>query len=312
MSDKALSQSRISTYAKCQRLYEFTYDWEVNVVDEQRRYIDRGNVLHSVIQNVCNCVGRGLNLEDSEIRQLAIDLINTYWDERMDRSEYYSDAEFEEDRLATVARIEAFFNNGPGFEYVRNSVATELYVTLERNGETYHGSIDNVVLDDGTLTIVDYKSSSIKPPFTKYNKKNRWIRDHLDDGYRPKRIKSAIQAALYLEAIKSDDEDNPDNPYNPEMDLEFVFYELQKSSGKTVTPRPDEITVEVEGNERKITDNYDDQKADVWELIEKSAAGIQAKDYEPDPFNEIYEDTCPDCEYRSACPEYLEKEMSHL
>ena len=114
MSDKALSQSRISTYAKCQRLYEFTYDWEVNVVDEQRRYIDRGNVLHSVIQNVCNCVGRGLNLEDSEIRQLAIDLINTYWDERMDRSEYYSDAEFEEDRLATVARIEAFLITARG------------------------------------------------------------------------------------------------------------------------------------------------------------------------------------------------------
>ncbi len=301
MSDRPLSQSRLATYAKCPRLYEFQYDWDVAVPDEQRRYFERGNVLHEAIEHICERVDAEPGLEDSEIRQLAIDQTNRNWDERMDRSEYYSDAEFEEDRLATVARIEAFFDDGPGFGHVRNSIATELYVSLERNDETYHGYIDNVVRDDGTLTLVDYKTSSVKPPFTR-----QYVKEHLEDGYRPRRVKPAMQAALYLEAIKTAD------IYDPALDLEFVFYELRKSRGKTVTRRPGEVTVTVEGRARNVTSGYHEQAADVWELIEKCATGIRAEEYEPESFEEIYDNTCSSCDFRNACPQYLEEEVSRL
>lgn len=301
MSENALSQSRIATYEKCQRLYEFKYDWDVNVSGRMERYFERGNVLHNSIEDVCEQVDADPALTDEEIRDLALDRVDYHWTDRMDRSEYYSDAEFEEDHLATRARIEAFFDDGPGYDHARNSIETEKYVSFERNGQEYHGYIDNIVRTDDGLNLVDYKTGSVKPPFSR-----EYVRGHLDGDYRPDRVKPAVQAALYLEAIKTSD------LYTPGMDLEFVFYELRKSRGQEITREPGEITVTIEGNARPVADGYRDQQDDVWELIEQCADAITAETYSPEPFDEIYENTCESCEYRSICPEYIDEGWSRV
>lgn len=299
MNDNTLSQSRIATFAKCQRLYEFKYDWDVTVVDREERYFERGNVLHNAIEDVCEQVDAEPELTDEEIRELALDRVNHHWKDRMDRSEYYSDAEFEEDHIATLARIEAFFDDGPGYDHVRNSVETEKYVSFERNGQKYHGYIDNIIRTNNGLTLVDYKTGSVSPPFSR-----EYVRGHLGEDYRPDRVKPAVQAALYLEAIKMTD------LYTPEMDLEFVFYELKKSRGKVVTREPEEVTVSIEGNARAVAEGYFDQQEDVWELIEQCADRIAVESYSPEPFEEIYDNTCESCEYRPICPEYINEEVS--
>lgn len=301
MSDIVLSQSQIATYARCQRKYEFDYDWDVTVPESTERYLQRGNVLHNTIEDVCNHVTSTPEIADEHIRTLALERVNAYWEEHMDRSEYFSDAEFQEDYLRTRARIEAFFDDGPGYDHVRNSIATELSVQYEHNGFQFRGYIDNVVRTDDGLLLVDYKTSRIDPPFTR-----DYVQAHLDDGYRPDRVKPAVQAALYTEAIKRTD------LYAPEMDVEFVFYELKKRGGRETIRTPDEVTVNIEGNSRSVTDGYHEQYDAVWELIMRCADGITNQEYTPEPFDAIYEQTCQRCEYRQTCPEFLGEEVSRV
>ena len=301
MSSEPLSQSRIATYAKCQRLYEFRYDWDVTVPDQTERYFERGNVLHNTIEDTCKQVAAEPTLTDEDIRELALNNIDHYWDNHMDRSEYYSDAEFKEDYMATRARIEAFFDTGPGYYHVRDSIETEKHVTFERNGQQYHGYIDNIVRTDDGLLLVDYKTSGIKPPFTR-----EYVRGHWEDDYRPDRIKPAVQAALYIEGVKTTD------LYTPEMNLEFEFYELKKYRGREINRTPEDVTVIIEGKKRPVTDGYRDQRDDVWELIEQCADQITTAAYSPEPFEAIFEDTCESCEYRNICPEYIDEEVSRI
>lgn len=298
MTEGPLSQSRLSTYTKCQRKHEFDYDWEVEAPDERQRYLTRGIVLHSAIEYVCELARAVPGLSDEAIRACAIGRLIRDWHAEMDRSEYYSEAEFVEGKLAARARIEAFFDGGPGYEHVRNSLAAEKHVSFEHDGTEYQGYVDNVVASDDGLVLVDYKSGSIKPPFSR-----EWVGGHPED-YRPKRVKPAMQAALYLEGIKETD------LYEEGMDLEFVFYELKKDRSKEVERRPGSVSVTLEGYARPVADGYESQKADVWELIEAATEGIRAGEYGAEPFADIYDETCPSCEYRSICPEYLEEEVT--
>lgn len=301
MSDDPLSQSRIATYAKCQRLYEFRYDWDVTVSDQTERYFERGNVLHNTIEDLCKRVTAEPTLTDEDIRELALNRVDNHWNDRMDRSEYYSDAEFKEDYLATRARIEAFFDEGPGYHHVRDSVETEKYVSFDRNGRQYHGYIDNIVETANGLLLVDYKTSSVKPPFSR-----EYVRAHIGEDYRPDRVKPAVQAALYLEGIKTTD------LYSPEMNLEFEFYELKKYRGRETNRTPEDVTITIEGNRRSVTDGYRNQHEDVWNLIEQYTDQIANGIYKPDPFETIFEKTCESCEYRSICPEYINEEVSRI
>lgn len=296
MSDYPFSQSRLGTYTKCQRMYEFEYDWDVTVPNKQERYFDRGTVLHATIEDVCDKVAAESELSDDAIRDYAMDRLAYHWKQEMDPDEYYSDAEFKEDRVASEARIRAFFDSGPGITHARTSIATEKRVSLERNGIEYTGYIDNILRTETGLTLVDYKTSSISPPFSR-----EYVKQHLEEGYRPDRVKPAMQTAIYVEAIKTTD------LYDPEMELEFVFYELRKSRSKEVTRLPGQLEITVEGNARHVADGYRQQKEDVWKLIDQSTAAVRDANFTPEPFREIYDDTCSGCDFRTICPEYLEE-----
>lgn len=296
---RRLSPSRLATYATCPRQYEYEYVWRVETPEESRRYLDRGLAYHAVVERTCDDVRDATGrYGDAEIRQLARSHLATEWRDRIDRSEYHSDAQYEYDRALVASAIDSFFEDD-GLVHARNSLRTEQTVTLDRDGRHYLGRVDHIVRTDDGLHVYDYKGSLSgivsgywAPKIPGHRSGEEFIADYLKD---------LFQAAIYVEGAKALD------VYEPGMAVEFSFYGLLDS--KTRTGSPDGLQVAVSGKSRDVTWIYEKYRDDIWALVEACYDGITAEQYEPVRFDEIREHACDDCEYRAMCADYLNAEV---
>jgi len=149
-SPRPLSPSRLGTYTRCSRQYEYKHNLSVENPNQTRRYLDRGLALHGTIEYVCETV---TGESDEEIRTLALDAFADEWDSRMSRTEYATAAHYEYDKQLARAAIVAYFSTGPGLDHVRGSVLTEVELECERDGVSLHGYADNVVRTDDGLRL---------------------------------------------------------------------------------------------------------------------------------------------------------------
>ena len=299
MSENSLSPSRLATYAACPRQYEYSYPQDINTPDQTELYLNQGKIYHETIEDVCDATERGDDAETIHTRAMRI--FDEKWDEHCSPDDYESAAHQEYQRIENKAAIDAFFDadGGDGIKHARRSVATECWVECELDGRGLHGKADNVIRTDEGLHIFDYKRSTrgvLSSGTAEY------LADHLNgDAYEPKRIRNAFQTAAYIEGVKNEPF------YEGGMDVRFSFYGLLNSTSFESTPSG--YNVSVRGYPRETTEIYEEHYDTIWALIRAAHDGITNEAYDPEPFDIINEEACPDCEYREMCPDRLSTEV---
>jgi putative RecB family exonuclease len=261
--------------------------------------MNQGLTYHQTIEEVCEATEE--SDDASTISRRASEIFDEKWDEHLEPDEYESRAhqryQYEENRAA----IESFFDpkGGDGIEHARRSIATEIWIETERDGVGIHGKADNVLRDGDELHLIDYKRNV-------GGVLGSWSGDrlveHLErEAYEAGRVKNAFQTAAYTEGVKETD------LYKEGMKVRFSFYGLLHSTD--VESTPEGYSISVKSNRRETTEVYDEYKDTVWSLIRRAYEGITSGDHEPEPFDLINEEACPDCEYRNMCTDYLGQEV---
>ncbi|QDX41199.1 PD-(D/E)XK nuclease family protein [Salarchaeum sp. JOR-1] len=299
MSNVSLSPSRLATYATCPRQYDYSYVQDVNAPDRTELYLNQGTIYHETIEEVCDAT----DADDSPetIHERAMDIFDAKWAEHSTPADYESEAHQEYQRVENRAGIKAFFDpdGGDGIDHARQSVATECWVECERDWRALHGKADNVLRTEDGLHVIDYKRNTrgvLSSGTAEY------LGDHLDgEGHEPKRVRNAFQTAVYIEGVKNEPF------YEDGMGVRFSFYGLLNSTSFESTPTGYEVSAR--GYPRETTDIYDEHYDTIWALIRAAHDGITSESYEPEPFDLINEEACPDCEYREMCADRLSGEV---
>ncbi len=292
------SQSRLGTYLKCPRMYAYQYDWDVDTPDRTERYLIQGRAYHAAIERVCSTVD---GHAPQDIEELAADTVRDAWQEHVDPDEFESRSQQEYYRRQTEVAIGAYFDavDGPGIDHARNSIAVERSLETTHRGIPVRGYADNIVRTDSGLHIFDYKRN-LGGVLSSYTAER--IPGHLNgEEYEPGRVKNAIQAAIYIEALRDSD------LYEQGWDIGFSFYGILDDI--EFTPGVDGYSIDVSGRERDITDIYETHSETIWALIERGVTGIAEEAFTPEPWEEILDNTCEDCDYRAMCPDFLSTEV---
>ena len=300
MSDVTyLSPSRLATYLDCQRKFDYKYVQEISTPDKSRLYLNQGQVYHQTIEDVCEASDPD---DDAVvIHRRAMETFTEKWAEHADPDEYESLAHQEYQREENRAAVAAFFDpdDGDGIEHARRSVATEKWVECVRDGYGLHGKADNVLRTEDGLHLIDYKRT-VDGIITSYTAK--YLEEHLrGETYETARVKNALQTATYIEGIKQSD------LYEDGMEIRFTFYGLLHY--REFDSSPDGYEISVRSHTRETTDVYEDYHETIWELIRTAHDGITDGHHNPDPFDLINEEACPECDYREMCPEYISVEV---
>ncbi len=299
MSQKSLSPSRLANYATCPRLYDYRYVQDVNAPDRTELYLNQGTIYHETIEDTCDETDR----DDAPevIHDRAMRIFDAKWDEHSSADDYESRAHREYQRAENLAAIESFFDpdGGVGIEHARRSITTECWVECEVNGRVLHGKADNVIRTDEGLHIVDYKR---KTHGMLSDGTAEYLGDHLDgEAHEPKRVRNAFQTATYIEGVKNEPF------YEDGMEVRFSFYGLlNKTSFESTASGYD---VSARGWPRETTEIYEDHYETIWRLIRAAHDGITNGAHEPEPFNLLNEEACPDCDYREMCADRLSTEV---
>jgi putative RecB family exonuclease len=299
MSPVSLSPSRLANYATCPRLYDHRYVQDVTAPDRTELYLNQGTIYHETIEDVCEATER----DDSPevIHNRAMRIFDAKWDEHSTSDDYESAAHQEYQRAENRAAIESFFapDGGVGIDHARRSIATECWVEREVDGRGLHGKADNVIRTDDGLHIFDYKR---KTRGMLSDGTAEHLGDHLHgEAHEPKRVRNAFQTAAYIEGVKNE-------PFYEEgMEIRFSFYGLLNSTSFESTPTGYDVSARGWG--RETTEIYDDHYDTIWALIRDAHDGITSEGYEPEPFELINEEACPDCDYREMCADRLSTEV---
>lgn len=290
------SPTELASYAACPRQYDYEYVQGLESPDETRLYLNQGLAYHATVEEVCDAT----DPDDSAdvVHERALSAFDEQWAAHLEPDEYESEAHRAYQRAENRAAIASFFDpdDGDGVDHARRSVATETWVEFVRDGIGLHGKVDNVLRTEDGLHLIDYKRSVS-------GVLGSWAGDRLvehRDGerYEPRRVKNAFQTAVYLEGIR-------ETPYyEPGMDLRFSFYGLLHDRERT--PTPDGYEVSVDGRARETTAVYEEYRDTIWGLIEAAHDGISNADYEPERFERLQREACPECTYRQTCVDYLE------
>lgn len=295
-----LSPSRLATYATCQRKFDFDYVQEVDAPDRTEYYMNQGRAYHETIEDVCEATSPDENADS--IYRRALDAFEGRWRENLDSAEYASEAHEQYQRAENLAAIEAFFDpeDGDGIEHARRSVGTEEWVRSTHGDIGLWGKVDNILETEDGLHCIDYKRGlgGVLTPRTAEH-----LLDHRDGTEHAgrKRLKNAFQTATYIEGVKTS------GFYEEGMSVRFSFYGLLYDTEHL--PAPTGYAVSARGRPRETTHVYEEFYDVIWDLIENAHAGIVDGDHEPDPFDVVTEEVCPDCEFREACPERLSREV---
>lgn len=295
MSDQqTFSQSKLSTYLKCQRKYQYGYERDLEP-DQDTTFFEVGNALHETIRETCNEVRNDDSYTDAEIQAKAEDAFETQWRNEVHRDSFRTTSHYEDKRQYARKAIIHFFDQGPGVNHARRSLVTERRVTFERNGITYTGRIDNVLEAPDGLELVDYKKSSVSSPV----KQKNYIQLQHDGEYRPNRIKPAIQALLYMDGIKQTEH------YDEDDTIEFTFQSLANAD---IDRKGRNNEYEFDIDPERVGDDIRDNRTTIWTIIEQTVEHIKNKSFEPIPFEEIEDEWCDRCPFQSMCSSYLMKE----
>lgn len=296
-----LSPTELAEYEACPRKHDYGYTQDVDTPDTTRLYLNQGLTYHQTVEEVCERTDED---DDAQtISERASEIFDEKWNEHLEPEEYESRShqryQYDENRVA----MEAFFDpdGGDGIEHARSSVATEVWVESEHDGIGLHGKVDNVLLDSAEeeLHIIDYKRNvggvlSLRTGDS--------LVEHLErESYEAGRVKNAFQTATYIEGVKNLD------LYDRGMSVRFSFYGMVHSTD--VKSTPDGYNITVEGKPRETTEAYDEYYDTVWSLIERAHEGITEGTHEPEPFDLIREEACPDCDYKDMCADYLAGEV---
>ena len=299
MSSESLSPSRLATYATCPRLYDYRYAQDVNTPDRTELYLNQGTIYHETIEDVCDATERDDAAET--IHDRAMDVFAAKWTEHSNSNDYESDAHQEYQRRENRAAVEAFFDpgGGDGIDHARHSVATECWVECERDGRGLHGNADNVIRTDDGLHIFDYKRNTrgvLSAGTAAY------LGEHRDgEAHEPKRVRNAFQTATYVEGVKNEPF------YEDGMTVRFSFYGLLNSTSFESTPTGYEVSAR--GYPRETTEIYAEHHDTIWALIRDAHDGITSEAFDPEPFDLINEEACPDCDHREMCADRLSTEV---
>jgi putative RecB family exonuclease len=299
MSNVPLSPSRLATYATCPRQYDYSYVQDVTTPARTELYLTQGIIYHETIEAVCDAT----DADDAPeaIHDRAMDVFDTKWAEHSTPEDYESEAHREYQRAENRAGIEAFFDpdGGDGIGHARRSVATECWVACERDGYALHGKADNVLRTDDGLHVIDYKRNTrgvLSSGTAAY------LGEHLDgEAHEPKRVRNAFQTAAYIEGVKNEPF------YEAGMAVRFSFYGLLNSTSFESTPSGYEVSAR--GYPRETTGIYEEHYDTIWALVRNAYDGITGEVYEPEPFELVNEEACPDCDYREMCADRLSAEV---
>lgn len=347
--ERPLSPSRLGLYLECPRKYQYDYEWGVSTPDESTRNLDSGSAMHRTMEWLCARVRaadptdpdapwrtEGFTEEwslpwepvpksavpNERVREFAAEEFDAAWSKETAATEYFSESHYRYDRRTAGAAIDAYLSDR-GIEDVRQTMGVEVTLGVVRNGMELQGRIDNVVRTDEGIELIDYKRrlSNI------ISWQNDYLGEHRSgERFAPRRVKSLIQAGVYIEAAKdasflpvspSDDEAPTDEASDP-VSVEFTFYGLlgSRSSDVEDVATPDGLVPEVDGSERSVEDIYDHHRESLWTVIEDCYRGIRAESFgarerlaeRADESNGI----CDRCPYNDMCPEITEVEVTRI
>lgn len=294
-----VSPSRLATYADCPRKFDHDYVKDVSTPEQTRLYLNQGLAYHATIEAVCDETAPDDGAD--VIHRRAMETFDEQWETHLEPQEYESQAHQAYQRAENRAAINAFFDpdDGDGIRHARQSVATEQWLESVHGDLGLHGYADNILRTEDGLHVIDYKRR-LGGIITSYTAK--YLEEHLSgETHEPGRVKNAFQTAAYIEGVKQSD------LYEVGDEVRFSFYALFYDTDAESTP--DGFDISVRGRPRETTGVYEEYYDVIWELIETTYEGITTSAYTPDPFEPINEESCPGCDYREMCPEYLAAEV---
>ena len=297
--DGPYSQSRLATYLKCQRMFEYDYEWDVSSPETTQRYLIQGNVFHRTVEETCESARTDMRAE--EVYEMAMGYFPAIWTEEVIEDEFESAAQREYYRRVTLAALEDYFDpdDGAGIEHARRSIAVEEHLETTVDGIPVKGYIDNILATDDGVHIIDYKRS--RGSMISGGTADR-LAGHLDGSeYEPGRVKSAIQGALYIQAVRDS------NFCKPGDQVRFTYYVYLYDD--EFVPDPEGYRVEARGKAYDRTELLAEYDAVIWDLIASAEEGIRTGSFEPVPWETIRDETCDDCDYKAMCADYLESEV---
>ncbi len=296
-SDQTVSPTKLTTYVECPRRYEFQHDLGIESPPNRERYKNRGIVYHETIAEVCNEATE--SAETEQLVERARRRFEPIWRRECSPGAYKTRSHYEYDRKLTLKGIETYFQNGPGVEHARHSIATEYTIETTYKRAHVSGRIDNVVETDEGLMLIDYKGN-LKNMIS--SRTAGELSRHLDgETYRPKIVKSAVQAAVYLEGLRDSE------LYAEGMELSFVYYGILHDQEAISTE--DGIIPQVSGQGRDVTNICLDNHGTIWQLIREAYQGIRTWNFNPEPWPKIYQSACGECDYKQMCPDFLGEEV---
>ncbi|WP_257301033.1 PD-(D/E)XK nuclease family protein [Haloarchaeobius sp. FL176] len=305
MTDR-VSPSRLQTYLNCPRQFEFKYihDLDGGERTDLERYFNRGDVLDTALQLTATEVDTDTDPET--VQSLARENFTECWQRKTDSDTYPSPAAYEFDRRISAAAIDDYLEaetDGEGLAHLRRSVGTEVHLewTDDELG-AMHGYADNIVETRDGLLIIDYKASYSGRRFP--NKNGSDLEKQLNGtNHYPSRLKKWLQLGMYWEGLTQHE------LYSPGDEIRFMFYGLIAS--KERTPTKTGYSVDVRGKAWEMTDLYRENTSAFRTLIDESTTGIQSGAFDPtgDRWELIQEEACGDCDYQSACGDYIAEEV---
>lgn len=303
------SPSRLATYLTCPRKFEFEYQQDIQTDQDPdlERYFNRGDVLDTTLQKTADEISKDAAPET--IRALAREHFFEQWTAKASLETYPSPAAYEYDRRVSAAAIEDYLDpgtDGEGLAHLRRSVGTEVHLEWTDPGlGPMHGYADNIVETRDGLLIIDYKASFSGRRFP--NKSGSDLENQIDGKrHYPSRLKKWLQIGMYCAGITEHE------LYSRGDEIRFMFYGLIDSKEKTATE--DGYTISVDGKAWEMTDLYREYTDAFQTLVRESITGIRSEDFDPTDraWELIQDEACEDCEYRSACGDYIAEEVRFI
>lgn len=305
MSER-VSPSRLATYLTCPRQFEYDYEHELerDQTFDSDRYINRGDVLDTTLQQVADEVTPDTDAET--VQRLAQEAFAEHWDSLTERRDYPSPQSYEYDRQVSRAAIAHYVDpetDGDGIRHLQYSAGTEVHLEwTDDDLGRMHGYADNIVRTDDGLLIIDYKASFSSSSFP--NKNGSDLTNQIDgENHYPRRLKKWLQLGMYWTGLTHHD------LYNMGDTIQFIFYGLINDRERT--PTAEGYTVTVSGRPWDMTDLYRRQEEEIQTLVETAVTGIRngGRDPSGDDWELIRDNACDDCSYRSACGDYITEEV---
>ncbi|WP_226023650.1 hypothetical protein [Halomicrobium salinisoli] len=288
MTEHTVTANKIASHLECPRKHEFEFERPLDASSASNSARERWSEL------LRQAIISGLEVNEgspNERRDAAIEYLDANTDSTGESRIVHEEGEYQ--RSVAKEAIETYFTSDLGREHCENVRLIDTVLGYERNGIRYEVEVDAVVeAENGYQGLQFVPDVRLPPDWSEENV--RQFRN--GEKFYPRQIGRLLGAAIAIKGLMKE--------YGLETHNDFGYVSLVDR----VRPNYDESGgIDVRAEARYLGDMYEEEQEEVNRLLEARTKAII--DGESDPrkwqYDAILEQSCRDCPYLDACPEYM-------